>query len=430
MKNKELYERYKALVIKALERLDEAIAHGEPVPIDIVEDVKITKEGNSRKGQTVLREEPLYWRLVYQHEGEIKILPEFISCENFLFENKLVIKSDHDEKVVKEIIGRDYLISVLIHFLHKSKSTNFDSDIFNKLYNEVESYFYSDELRFLALAPLQNFEIEEVFESENNVKIRKITQEELNELFRMAKGGFSVSISQPEVMRLDAVLEMQYLIRKGSPLSTREPKEIFDKLISALRLFKPGFFGINLIRCSALSWQPRMVSSSELSYRIFWGQGYKLTKSDLEEFKSFWGIFNQFNFGNHKFLEIALKRFNYAYERMNTEDKIIDYMISMESMFFKEDEKRELEFKLAIRSAMLLGKTAQEKREIFNTIKEAYDIRSKIVHGSSKHFKKDLGTITTKIENYVRNSISSFMRILNTKNYEDIITDLDSSMFV
>jgi hypothetical protein len=59
-------------------------------------------------------------------------------------------------------------------------------------------------------------------------------------------------------------------------------------------------------------------------------------------------------------------------------------MISCEAFLLNDiEEHGELQFRLALRAAYLLGKTSGEKKAIFKFAKRAYNIRSKIAHGNA-----------------------------------------------
>ncbi len=95
-----------------------------------------------------------------------------------------------------------------------------------------------------------------------------------------------------------------------------------------------------------------------------------------------------------------MRRFSYACERERDDDRIVDLMIAAESLFLSdsggEKDRGEIRFRLALRSAYFVESPAYTRRQIFNHMKAAYDLRSAIVHGdgrlSAKRLKDPRGT--------------------------------------
>ncbi len=80
-------------------------------------------------------------------------------------------------------------------------------------------------------------------------------------------------------------------------------------------------------------------------------------------------------------IALALRSFTATYERLThqAEDCVIDSITALEALWKLDGE---LSFKLAFRTASLLGITDDAREEIFDTLRIYYRIRSKIVHGS------------------------------------------------
>jgi len=111
--------------------------------------------------------------------------------------------------------------------------------------------------------------------------------------------------------------------------------------------------------------------------------------------------------GKFSVLAEALRRFNSAYHG-EFEDRLIDQMIAFESLYIADD--KELRYKLALRTAFLLGK---KRAKIFSDMKKAYDLRSQIVHGSKQVDMSKLEETIPKTEEYLRWSIRKFLLLLS-----------------
>jgi hypothetical protein len=84
-----------------------------------------------------------------------------------------------------------------------------------------------------------------------------------------------------------------------------------------------------------------------------------------------------------KALALALRRLGYQAHRQRVEDEMVDIMVAAEALYLSDLGPDELGFRLALRASALsdpqeLGMT---RRNVFDLMKSAYGVRSKIVHG-------------------------------------------------
>jgi hypothetical protein len=68
-----------------------------------------------------------------------------------------------------------------------------------------------------------------------------------------------------------------------------------------------------------------------------------------------------------------------ASERQWQDDRIVDYLIALESMLV--DSNDELRFRTALYASRVLGDTAEERERVYDIVTTAYRLRSDIVHG-------------------------------------------------
>ena len=114
-------------------------------------------------------------------------------------------------------------------------------------------------------------------------------------------------------------------------------------------------------------------------------------------------------------------------EEKDLENKMIDFFVAFEALYLVE--KLELSYRLALRTATLLGESSQEKKEIFSFMRDAYNLRSQIVHGDPPKIRKkmvNLKDYLPKLESYLRRSIVKYLEMLRDfKNQEEILYTLD-----
>lgn len=88
--------------------------------------------------------------------------------------------------------------------------------------------------------------------------------------------------------------------------------------------------------------------------------------------------------GKHKAIGVALRRLVYQAGRERVEDEIVDILVAAEALYLSGIESpTELGFRLALRAAAFSdpSKVGMTRRDVYGTMKNAYSVRSKIVHG-------------------------------------------------
>jgi hypothetical protein len=111
--------------------------------------------------------------------------------------------------------------------------------------------------------------------------------------------------------------------------------------------------------------------------REIW-QPYLLKENEQEEFAALWKRTRNMNFANY-----AVYRFTLADFRPYLYDRFSDYVESMENLLVPDYGDGQLSYKLSSRGAMILGRSviSKNRAEIYEDLKWAYALRSKIVHG-------------------------------------------------
>lgn len=157
----------------------------------------------------------------------------------------------------------------------------------------------------------------------------------------------------------------------------------------------------------------------------------KLNANDLDVFSSISKMVHTI-FENRKALRRSLYYLNSALHLQHWESGFVMFTITLESLF--TTDSNEITHKIAERIAWFLESKAEKRREVFNQMKEIYQIRSKIVHGadirkmSSERSRKllaDLEYLTRKIMKKIlqdQSLIDSFSD--KQKNREKFLTSL------
>lgn len=110
-----------------------------------------------------------------------------------------------------------------------------------------------------------------------------------------------------------------------------------------------------------------------------------MTAKELREIR------NHFDFVRQNLLEqssepdyivTAFNKFTDSYKIRREEQNMVDLVIILEAMLgVREDELRR---KLALNTAVLIGKNESERNDVFSKIRAAYSMRNSIVHGGRR----------------------------------------------
>lgn len=165
-----------------------------------------------------------------------------------------------------------------------------------------------------------------------------------------------------------------------------QARENLDRVVLALRIFQPDPVELGAI----VAYQPTVAGSAHNPWWFLFGwpsrlpvvnplrlRGrYKLTKVATAQLKNIYrGL--QANLGRSA--EVALRRFDLAYQRRHSEDRLIDYWVALEALI--SEGQQELTYKMAMRIAHFLGKSANDRVALYEGLKKAYGVRSAVVHG-------------------------------------------------
>lgn len=313
-------------------------------------------------------------------------------------------------------------------------------------YCNMKDFFNSDQIEFIELFPFHGFcSSEKVIEIMENVTIRKI---DLDEKIRLYDKRID-----PELFPYETnwVLQIKTMVKKNLKTNPRievhhnkSSMSIVAATITTFRLIKYGSFGTNTcVRFLDLDVPLHTAGVSNLKINGFESTSYGDYEIQTNQLNEVYALMEKCGTKLLRILDFriedkdalihiknAFSRFNYAYQRDEGSDMIVDFVIALESILSKAaDPTDSLSFKLAIRGAKLLANNEYERKEKFNNIKDIYEIRSKIVHGDLKGFnklltKKDQNIIT--IHNLLSSILIKYLDC-NIHEHEEIISKLDFS---
>jgi hypothetical protein len=287
-------------------------------------------------------------------------------------------------------------------------------DVFLREYLRYEKYLYDSSASDVLICPLQNFLCSKNIELENQVAIRKITQEEFRGLVEAEeRHGYELE-SYPECIL--CVL-----------MNDKNWRESIGSVITSLRLLKKERIGLSRIYYAfALPSRPWKIIEAPTGTRFVEKRVnaiFNLVDPEDVELKNLFTLLDRVKEAGY--LTVSIRRFNFAYERERLEDSWIDYFVSLESLYSKASELTEVTYRLATRVSRALGiSPLDDRKETRDKIKEWYGTRSKIVHGIQVNLSQEQ---LEDLEEIQRKSLKWFMNHREFANHDKIIDLLDLS---
>jgi hypothetical protein len=202
---------------------------------------------------------------------------------------------------------------------------------------------------------------------------------------------------------------------------------ITDDLVNCLRLVRDEDIGVIALEMFPIDdFTPHIRKTYEqdcqpdLSIFIpkrFYFQNKQTEPLSQEELNVISRLISSYEVHNTKGLDVAIKRLRASYERYFPDDpeRLLDIAFAFEAIFLNDGDNKELSYRLALRAARLLGKTLKERHEIFDSVKNLYNFRSKIAHGET------LDTMKTKDADKLQQVLTRAPRILKDAIIEMIL---------
>ena len=369
----------------------------------------------------------IHWRAVVRHSAEelegLQQTRELL--EQVALEAQRGLPIDRlvgaDLFGIKRIDAGTFLRAVLELALLAGDTIEGNSDGTANAIEHALRYLQNSTVEFQVLAPLHGFHCDtDRIDLEEAFSVIRLSDEDWEWLDPANFFVDALALGQEEF----ALMRRIQLPKRVDKLSTarslsehdRLIQEDFSRAISCLRMFKPGAVGFSYYRWGPAEWNPTSASvgrSSSHPSRLR-GSPYRLTADESDALKVFvrneWTKMRQ---GGR--LAVALRWFNSSYERLKVEERLVDYAIALEALV--GDSSSGLTYRLALRTAVLVGESFVERAEIAALVRELYKARSEVVHGVAiasviKRLQRnhDLGTFVSRCECLVRDAIRAHCR--------------------
>jgi len=313
--------------------------------------------------------------------------------------------TDNAETCIARFIQQVYL---------DTANTSFDLTVFNNHYEAFEELFYSGTMRFVDTVRLHNFESEaDEIILEDGLAIKKLpeVQDIQTKIQEMRYRPFI------QFSRSEFVIERKYTKRKLVGGFTSEPSpeqidrelnesvDVFDKVIKTLRILKSSaVYREHGITTETLTFSPYAGITSRLAFfeNTVLGDKCSLAVQEANELKA---LYAKVKRANNQTFTLASSRLGFGMERRLEVDKLLDFMIGLESLYLP-DGNDELTFRLSLRVAFVINHHMAERKSLFTFLRKMYGVRSKIAHGKKHELsKEDL----SKTEQILRQSLKIYL---------------------
>ena len=354
------------------------------------------------------------WETVLQLFEPLQKLPEFGNLHAFIASSPLADRVFVDDggkpigqaeaqsrwlmKYVMPILTRYVDREGAADYVHREGVLDFDEARARAIYADLEASLECTEAVYSAVAPLQHFEgPDQEIRVDATLVLRKLTQLEKQLMWYVEEFGGRVDRSMEFCLAASIVAE------RYAPVGLSAVRGPLMPGLTALRLLKSGQVGVPAVMQYNL--KPEFGPYGGFERGTFGapaapGPGYTLL---LEESESLVGLYEALaEAAPPNNLRVALRRFDYAYERTRPEDRLIDHWVALEALFLP-DISQELSFRASLRIAYYVAGTPDEREEVFRKMRLSYDTRSDVVHG--QRLKADVNEVASDTEEIVRRAL-------------------------
>jgi hypothetical protein len=412
-------------MIAAIGYLQDKFSRGQMVPI--VQSYEFNVSNNQILMERIKRK-PDFRKFIQANERQITELPEYHSClEHFLALLSSNLPQGSATIDLETRVKNNYILGFITKLLEKRGSIRYEKQDFDDLYKSMIEYVNSPIRSFRIIAPLQNFSID--FKEKSRLQfgdlgLQQIDSSIIDELIEAGIASIIKNTVDLPAMALEVIIKSN--ITEKLPINTVIDQ--LEKVAKALRICKRGFFWFDYVFCiQEESWEPSIPTTILLNQSII-GQKYTLSIDEYRQALAIWEYLSSLK-SKYRFLEIAAERFNFAFSRKTFEDKLIDYITALEALLLGSNEKSELEYRLSLRLAALLGNCVEERIHIRKISRVGYSQRSCIVHGKYlkialvDNIKYSVEDLTFELEEYTRKSIRRFIDLTKEDTTQEKILD-------
>jgi hypothetical protein len=288
----------------------------------------------------------------------------------------------------------------------------FDAERFEREYALFEEAFYGDDILYDIMVPLENLLIKGAVRLSDDLEISPLTEEDIDP-YGISKVNLDIygglrgkpcavrsKFRAPKVVRRDDEQDVgevgsaeraEYYSKQLGEFKEYRARqerlnERIEEVVNALRLFGvESVFHVVIIYRASKWFGHDAVFPNPVRGGV--PLVYDYDEEWLNMFRQLWQGVQSEGVTRRKYIGLAMRRLGYAHERHRVEDRIIDLLIAAEALFLSdtggETYRGELQYRLAQRAGVLLGGDPAGRLKVYRHMREAYKLRSKVVHGGN-----------------------------------------------
>jgi hypothetical protein len=392
MRNRALHDALREFALEAAAHLTHELQQGAEIPFDVVEEPG---------GGTVLYNyHPLTSEFLEQRWGDLRRLPAFepaaealgSGAQNYLRSQAAASAAADSEPALAAMLERIYA---------DATSFEFPEERFERVYAEVERALYQNTLRTAIVAPLYGFEMEHD-RLDLGDGLFLIVGDKLD---APAPAVWSSPGGEVEHGRSPNVLcVLRRDVAGDDPLPIAEARARFRRLLTALRLFKPGSIGFGPLawaRVDEGKWQPLALALSGSG--VGRGMPWVLAPDEGPELVELVELVAASSPTGR--IAWALRRFEMGCERPDDTEALSDYLLALESLLDARDEQSRAT--LTLRVAALCAEDG-ERRAVQRRVELAFALERWVMGGGGANaYLEALGpdtprTLVLELEQHLR----------------------------
>lgn len=284
------------------------------------------------------------------------------------------------------ISNEAYLMQLCRAYVNKAGRFVYRKDVARKIIEDLLDHLDCPEPEIKGLIILEDFSAYRPFKLEPKMEIHPISQANLIELGRtdtFARPGLG---GGEDIPRTDWwICEATLSNPRGTAIGFNKMHDVGELVALAFRAFKSGglSYGFATSQIVGAFGRAGMIRGGRLNKISTGACGYTLSSAEIPRFRSFWQKFRDVMGAEQHYLQVPIRRLRSAGTRSQMEDALVDYVVGLEALLGTEEERTELGYRFRIRGSVLLARSRNDRKEYLGSLRNLYDLRSKIVHGQT-----------------------------------------------
>lgn len=284
-------------------------------------------------------------------------------------------------------IDNHYLRPLLQLYLIRKDASIFNQSAAKSAVLEMVRHLDTPYVEITSLVILEGFSANRSFRLDPTITVRPITEDELMVLGREDwKYGLFTTRPSPLQPRSDWwICELRLKNPRGTAEGWNAANDVEANLGFALRAFKGGRLRLGLAtkQVTGVFGRAGRILGGRLEAISTQSNPYTLSSGEIKKLQRFWHKIIALLDKDSHYLQIPIRRLRTAGTRHEKEDALVDYVVGLEALLGKADERTELNFRFKVRGAVLLADRRPDRKAWMQTLNGLYNLRSRIVHGQA-----------------------------------------------